>query len=55
MKDLIAKSLGLGDHERRNDKREEFADLCGVWTDKEAASFLKRIDDLEAVDPKDWR
>jgi hypothetical protein len=55
VKELIAKSLGLDDQRRGLDKREEFVDLCGVWTVEEGAEFLERIDDLEAVDPKDWR
>jgi hypothetical protein len=55
VKELIAKSLGLGDPRGCKDKREEFVDLCGVWSGEEAAEFLGRIEDLEAVDAKDWR
>ncbi len=55
VKELIAKSLGMGAQGRGTDKREEFVDLCGAWTGEEAAEFLERIEDLEAVDPKDWR
>ncbi|MGA2532504.1 MAG: hypothetical protein ABSG19_05645 [Candidatus Aminicenantales bacterium] len=55
VKELIAKSLGMGAQRGSTDKREEFVDLCGAWTGEEAAEFLERIDDLEAVDPKDWR
>jgi hypothetical protein len=55
VKELIAKSLGLGDPRGCKDKREEFVDFCGVWTSEEAAEFLGRIEDLEAVDAKDWR
>ncbi len=53
VKELLARALGLG--ERPPDKRSEFADLCGVWNDKEASEFMKTIADLEAVDAKDWR
>jgi hypothetical protein len=55
VKELIAKSLGLGNQRGSVDNRKEFVDLCGVWTGEDAAKFLERIDDLEAVDPKDWR
>jgi hypothetical protein len=55
MKELIAKSLGLGDQRGTTDKREEFVDLSGVWTEEEASLFLKCVGDFETVDPKDWR
>lgn len=53
VKELIAKALGLG--ERPSDNRAEFADLCGVWTEEEAAEFAECVADLGAVDEKDWR
>lgn len=53
MKELIAKALGLGD--KPPDNRSEFQDLCGVWTEAEAAEFLALIADLEVVDTKDWQ
>jgi hypothetical protein len=55
VKELIADSLGLGGRGKGPDNREEFADLCGVWTNEEADAFLNGIGDLETVDPKDWR
>lgn len=53
VKELIAKALGLVD--KPPDNREEFSDLCGVWTEAEAAEFLELIADLEVTDMKDWR
>lgn len=53
VKELIAKALGLG--ERPPDNRAEFADLCGVWTEEEAAEFMGAVADLGAVDEKDWQ
>lgn len=53
VKELIAKALGLAD--KPADNREEFSDLCGVWTEAEAAEFLELIADLEVTDMKDWR
>jgi hypothetical protein len=55
VKELIANSLGLGGRGKGPDNREEFADLCGIWTNEEAEGLLQSIGDLEAVDPKDWR
>ncbi|MCX6569074.1 MAG: hypothetical protein NT147_08520 [Candidatus Aminicenantes bacterium] len=53
VKELIAKALGIGD--KPPDNRAEFAELCGVWTEAEAAEFLELIADLEVVDAKDWQ
>ena len=48
VKELIGKSLGLGGGKK--DNRDEFMDLCGLWTDKEAQEFLESIDDLEVIE-----
>ncbi len=53
MKELVAQALGLTT--RPPDNRAEFADLCGVWTEAEAAEFMELIADFEVVDEKDWR
>ena len=53
VKELIAKALGIGD--KPPDNRVEFAELCGVWTEAEAAEFIELIADFETVDAKDWR
>jgi hypothetical protein len=55
VKELIAKSLGLGDSRKGEDRRADFSDLCGVWTAEEAATFLELEGDLETIDPKDWK
>ena len=36
---------------KAKDRREEFADLCGVWTAEEATQFLESISDFETVEP----
>ncbi len=53
VKEMIAKSLGLGD--KPPDNRAVFADLCGVWTEAEAAEFAALVAELETIDAKDWR
>jgi plasmid stability protein len=56
VKELIANALGLGDKKKKKkDKREEYADLCGVWTEEEAAQFLESIADMETIDERDWQ
>ncbi|MBN2408753.1 MAG: hypothetical protein JXE07_03365 [Candidatus Aminicenantes bacterium] len=53
VKELIAKALGLA--EGPHDNREAFVDLCGIWTEEEAAEFLRAVTDLGTLDAKDWR
>jgi len=53
VKDLIGQSLGVG--ELRKDNKLEFADLCGVWTEADAAEFLGSIGDMGEVDKEDWQ
>jgi plasmid stability protein len=55
VREIIARSLGKGGHQSAADKRAEFADLCGVWTEEEADRFLASIEELEIVDPGDWK
>ena len=52
VKELISKAMGLDD--KPPDNRAEFAELCGIWTEAEAAEFLEQIADLEVTDEKDW-
>jgi hypothetical protein len=35
---------------RGKDNRDEFADLCGVWTTEEATQFLESISEFETVE-----
>jgi hypothetical protein len=53
VKELIGRSLGVGDSNK--DGRQEFADLCGVWSKEEAERFLEAAADLEKADKDDWR
>jgi hypothetical protein len=53
VKELLAKALGIG--KDKQDHREEFLDLFGVWTEDDERQFLEGIKDLETVEPGDWR
>jgi hypothetical protein len=53
VKELLEQSLGLGP--RRKDNREDFADLCGIWSEEEASNFLEAIGDFEKIDKDEWR
>ena len=53
IKRLLEESLGI--HKKQNsDHREDFLDLFGIWTKKNAAQFRDSIRDLEIIDKKDW-
>ncbi len=53
VKELLAKALGLG--KDKNDHRDEFLDLFGVWTEEDEKQFREAAKDLERVEPGDWR
>jgi hypothetical protein len=53
IKKLLEESLGL--HKKQNaDHRDDFLDLFGVWSKKEAKQFAEHIHDLEKIDKEDW-
>jgi len=53
VKGLIARALGL--EENRADNTEDFADLCGVWSEDEAQEFREAVKDLAGVAPEEWQ
>jgi len=53
VKELLRKSLGLGPEKK--DNRAEFLDFFGAWTEDEQKSFQEAIQDLETVNPEDWK
>ena len=53
VKELLRKSLGLGPEKK--DNSAEFLDFFGVWTADEQKSFQEAIQDLETVNPEDWK
>jgi hypothetical protein len=53
VKELLAKALGTD--KVRQDHRDDFIDLFGVWTEAEEKEFLEAARDLESVRPEDWK
>jgi hypothetical protein len=53
MKGLLAEALGID--KNKQDNREEFLDLFGVWTEEEGKQFFEAIKDLETIHPEDWK
>jgi len=53
VKELLGKALGVGGKDKNN--RDEFMDLFGIWKDEEEKDFSASIEDLETINPSDWR
>ncbi len=52
IKMLLRKSLGLNN--KREDNKEQFLDLFGVWTKNDEKQFIKKVEVFNKVDEKDW-
>ncbi|MFZ4394941.1 MAG: hypothetical protein ACOYOU_04860 [Kiritimatiellia bacterium] len=52
-KELLAAALGLAPARRPN-RREEFAPLCGCWTEKEARRFDEDVACFSEIDKDLW-
>lgn len=52
VKELLAKALGTG--KDKQDHRDEFLDLAGVWTEADEKQFAESAGALEVVRPEDW-
>jgi hypothetical protein len=38
-----------------SDKRGDFEEFCGIWTEADLAEFKENAKELRKVDPGDWR
>jgi hypothetical protein len=53
VKGLLAKALGID--KDKQDYRDEFLDLFGIWTEEDEKQFFEAIKDLEQIHPEDWQ
>ena len=53
VKELLSRALGTG--KDKKDRREEFLDLFGIWTEADERQFEEAVRDLEAVRAEDWK
>ena len=44
----------LGIRPTPGDHRQDFVDLCGVWSKADVQAFSRVIQDLESIHPDDW-
>ena len=53
IKGLLASCLGI--RPVKTDHRQDFMDVFGAWSGREAEDFKKNTKDLEKVDQGDWK
>lgn len=53
IKSLLEDSLGIAPG-KRPAHRDDFLDLCGIWSPDEVAQFEKTQGDFATIDPEDW-
>jgi len=54
VKELLAVALGIT-APRKKDHRDEFIDLCGVWSDKEVREFQKNTACFSEIEEGMWK
>jgi len=52
IKELLNKALGITPDPEK-DKKHEFMDLFGVWSEEEYQEFEKGIEEFQKIDPED--
>lgn len=53
IKQLLAESLGIS-HDVPNN-RDDFADLCGIWSSEDLEEFTRNTQELSVTDLNDWK
>lgn len=53
IKNLLAEALGLS-RKKGESRKNDFLDLCGVWSAEEVQEFNKQAGDFEKIDREDW-
>lgn len=54
VKELLATALGIT-APRKKDHRDEFKELCGVWSDKEVREFQKNTACFSEIEEVMWK
>jgi hypothetical protein len=54
LKEVLGQAFGISDS-LCQDHREEFVDLCGVWSDDDVLEFKKHLQASERIDMSDWQ
>lgn len=53
-KTLLRSALGLGE-KGQVDRRQDYQEFFGIWSEKDAKVFNAAVADTTRVDPGDWR
>jgi len=54
IKKILYESLGFKP-ECESDRRKDFLDLFGVWTESDVLEFENAVKDFETISSEDWR
>jgi hypothetical protein len=54
IKKILESSLGVKPRQA-SDKRGDFEEFCGIWTEADLAEFKENTKEFREVDPGDWR
>ena len=49
---LLYEALGLS---QTSDRKENFKEFCGIWSEEEADEFKKNTSDFNQIDAEDWK
>lgn len=53
VKEILEKALGVAPAPK--DHREDFIEFLGIWTKEESKKFHEAVEDMEKVDPGEWK
>ena len=51
---LLCDALGINPAPSK-DRKEDFADFCGVWSESDQLEFEQNTKDFQQVDQRDWQ
>lgn len=54
IKSLLEEALGLNSAKAK-DRRDDFLEFLGVWTEKDVREFELAAKDFQQIDPEDWK
>lgn len=51
---ILEESLGVKPRSAKN-RRKDFEEFCGLWSDRDLAEFSQNTEALNTIDSKDWQ
>ncbi len=54
IKKLLKEAVGIS-YDDKNDRKKDFTDIFGVWSQADLREFEQAVEDFGKIDPGDWR